>query len=111
MAATESIRIRVEPEFKERVTEMYAQRGTSVSAAVRRFLTDELAEYSSALSAFDAIMDSADRKIEASGLAEPSIDDINAYVARIRAERADQSLAARAGHSPIDHASQSLAAS
>ena len=92
MSATDSIRIRVEPEFKDRVSRMYAQRGTTVSAAVRAFLTDELTSYSSAVDAFDAIMASADAKAESSGLSEPTIDDINEYIARIRSERSEQAL-------------------
>lgn len=93
MSASDTIRIRVEPEFKSSVARMYAQRGTTLSAAVRAFLADELAAYSSALDAFDAIMESADAKAESSGLPEPSIDDINDYIARVRTERAGQALA------------------
>ena len=94
MTASDSIRVRVDPAFKESVTRMCAQRGTTVSAAVRSFLADELAAYSSASDALEAIFDSADRKLEASGLPEPTVDDINGYIADIRAERVSQSLAA-----------------
>ena len=93
MAATETLRIRVEPGFKESVTRMYQQRGTTVSQAVRSFLAGELAAHSSAADAFDAIMASADAKAASSGIGEPTIGEINDYIARVRAERADQSLA------------------
>ena len=94
MTASDMLRIRVNPDFKRDVTRMYEQRGTTVSAAVRSFLADELASYSSALGAFDSIMASVDAKAQASGLGEPTIGEINGYVARVRAERAGEALAA-----------------
>lgn len=94
MTASDTLRIRVEPEFKKEITRMYEQRGTTVSAAVRAFLADELASYSSALDVFDSIMASADAKTEASGLREPTIDEIRDYIDRARAERSKDALAA-----------------
>lgn len=94
MAATDTLRIRIDSDFKARVTEMYKQRGTTVSQAVRSFLAGELAALSTAADAFDAIMASADAKAAASGLPEPSISDINDYIANVRAERAGQALSA-----------------
>ena len=94
MTASDVLRIRVDPEFKESVSHMYEQRGTTVSQAVRSFLVEELAAYSSAVDAFDAIMASADAKVEASGMREPTIDELNDYVSRIRAERSGLALAA-----------------
>ena len=94
MTASETLRIRVEPGFKRDVTRMYEQRGTTVSAAVRTFLADELSSYTSALDAFDSIMASADAKVQAAGLREPTIDEINDYISRVRAERAGEALAA-----------------
>ena len=93
MTASDTIRVRVDSEFKARVTRMYRERGTTVSHAVRSFLADELAAYSTAADAFDAIMASADVKLEASGIGEPSINEINDYIANVRAERVEQSLA------------------
>ena len=94
MTASDTLRIRVEPEFKREVSRMYEQRGTTVSQAVRSFLASELSVYKSSVDAFDAIMASADRKVAASGLREPTIDEINDYIARVRTERAGASLAA-----------------
>lgn len=94
MTASDTLRIRVEPEFKRDVSRMYEQRGTTVSQAVRTFLAGELSAYRSSLDAFDAIMASADAKVAASGMREPSIEEINDYIARVRSERADASLAA-----------------
>lgn len=93
MAATEILRIRVEPEVKEALTKLYKAQGTTVSQAVRGFLSDELAKQSSALDRFDAIMASADEKTKSSGQSEPVIDDIVAYIEKVRCERqADASL-------------------
>ena len=94
MTASETIRIRVDPDFKEAVTRMYQRRGTTVSQAVRTFLAGELSASADATDAFDAIMASADAKAKASGLGEPTIGEINDYIARARANRAAQSLAA-----------------
>ena len=93
MTAAEVLRIRVEPEFKDKVVRMYQQRGTTVSHEVRAFLARELAANTSAVSVFDSIMASADEKVQASGYNEPTIDDINDYIARVRAERVDDALA------------------
>ena len=92
MAHDEVIRIRIDAEDKQDLTEMYAQRGSTISQAVRTFLKGELQAYRSAVDVFDAIMASADQKIAASSLPEPSIDEINDFVARIRAERAQQAV-------------------
>ena len=93
MAATDSIRVRVDPGFKDEVVRMYAQRGTTVSQAIRSFLADELASHNNALAAFDAIMASADAKVAASGMPEPTIEEIDEYIGAIRKERAEQALA------------------
>ena len=94
MKASDILRIRVEPDFKRRVTSMYEQRGTTVSQAVRTFLADELAAHAQAADEFNAIMAAADEKLAASGLGQPTIENINDYIAHVRAERADAALAA-----------------
>lgn len=92
MAQDEVIRIRIDADDKRDLSQMYAQRGTTISQAVRTFLKGELQAYRSAVDAFDAIMASADTKLEASSLPEPTIDEINDFVSRIRSERSQQAV-------------------
>ena len=92
MATDDVIRIRIDAEDKKGLTEMYARRGTTISQAVRTFLKGELQTYQSASDAFDAIMVSADQKLAAASLPEPSIEEINEFVSKIRSERAKQAV-------------------
>ena len=92
MAATDMIRVRISPEDKERLTRMYAARGTTISHEVRAFLLSELEKNQDPLAVLDGIAASARRKVQASGLPEPSVDDIVAYVERIRDERQGDGL-------------------
>ena len=86
MPATEMIRVRIEPEKKERLQSIYAARGTTLSQAVRDFLDSELAQ-NDPLSVLDGIAESAARKVEASGAPELTIDDVVAFVDSVREER------------------------
>ena len=86
-ALTDSVRIRIEPEKKRALERLYAQRGTTISQAVRGFFDEELASQANPLDRFDAIMDAADAKADSYGAPEPTIDDIVAFVDRIREER------------------------
>lgn len=92
MAQDEVIRIRIDAQDKVDLAQMYAQQGTTISQAVRTFLKGELQAHRSAVDAFDAIMASADTKLAATGLSEPTIEEINAFVSSIRAERAQQAV-------------------
>ena len=92
MAATETIRIRIDPEVKNSLTHMYARRGTTISQAVRTFLYEELENERTALDRFDAIMTAADAKMESAGEPEVSIDDIVTYIDSVRDERRAGSL-------------------
>lgn len=92
MPATETIRVRIEPDVKNSLTQLYKARGTTISQEVRTFLYEELAQNASALDRFDAIMASADAKLESAGEREVSIDDVVAYVDRVREERHAEAL-------------------
>ena len=85
-AMTETIRVRIEPEKKATLTRLYKRRGISISQAVRQFFDSELDR-------FDAIMASADKKLDAYAAPEPTVDDIVNYVESIRAERAKDAVA------------------
>ena len=84
---TDTVRIRIEPEKKRALEALYAQQGTTISQAVRSFFDDELASCANPLDRFDAIMASADEKVEAYGAPESTVDDIVSFVERVREER------------------------
>lgn len=89
---TEMIRIRIEPEKKAALTRLYQSRGMHISQVVRDFLDDELEAMGNPLDRFDAIMESADKKLGAYNGPEPTIDDIVAYVERVRSARVCDSV-------------------
>lgn len=92
-AMTDSIRIRIEPSKKIALTKMYQLQGKSISSAVRGFLDSELAMKGNPLDEFDAIINQVDEKLHAYGGPEPTVDDIVAYVERIREARAQDMVA------------------
>lgn len=61
----EVLRIRIEPEKKLALNDLYAKRSTNISKEVRSFLDRELESMSNPLDRFDAIMASADAKLDA----------------------------------------------
>ncbi|MDR1713441.1 MAG: type II toxin-antitoxin system RelB/DinJ family antitoxin [Coriobacteriales bacterium] len=87
MEATDVIRLRVDPKTKSEFTEKCAERGTTVSQALRELINRELADGASPAERFQAIMESARLKVESSGIEEPTIDEINEYIAAVRQER------------------------
>ncbi len=90
---TETIRIRIEPEKKAALTRLYQSRGMHISQAVRDFLDDELEAMGNPLDRFDAIMASVDERLKAYDGPEPTIDDIVAYVEKVRSARVCDSVA------------------
>ncbi|WP_172135157.1 hypothetical protein [Adlercreutzia sp. ZJ473] len=86
-AMTDVIRIRIEPEKKTALAELYRSRGTNLSQAARDFFDTELESAESPLDRFDAIMAAADEKLDAYEAPEPTIEDIVAYVEKVREVR------------------------
>lgn len=84
---TETIRIRIEPDKKAILTRIYDNRGTSISQAVRDFLDKEIESSADPLDRLNAIFASADAKLDAYGAPEPSVEDVAAYVERVREQR------------------------
>jgi antitoxin component of RelBE/YafQ-DinJ toxin-antitoxin module len=95
-AKSETIRIRIEPNKKAALTAIYAAQGTTISAAARAFLDAELAAHQNPLDAFDAIMASADAKLDAYGAPEPTVDDIVNFVDAARQNHAAGAVACKA---------------
>jgi len=87
MKATDTIRIRIEPALKSKLQKRCDERGITLSQLIRDFLAKEADRPVTTAERFDAIMSSAKAKAGATGLSDPSIDDINNYIATIREER------------------------
>jgi antitoxin component of RelBE/YafQ-DinJ toxin-antitoxin module len=87
MPATDTIRIRIEPQLKHGLQERCEQQGTTLSQVIRDFLKAEAARPVTALERFDAIMQGAEQKNASSGVREPDIDEINRYIEDVRAQR------------------------
>lgn len=90
---TETIRIRIEPSKKAALSRLFEQRGTSISQATREFFDSELETAANPLDRLDAIMSSADAKLNAYEAPEPTIDDIVSFVESARAERSKDTAA------------------
>ena len=86
---TDTIRVRIEPEKKTLLTKLYEEKGTNLSQAIRDFLDKETESQSDPLDRFNAIMASADKKREAYGAPEPTVQDIVDYVDKVRESRQD----------------------
>jgi hypothetical protein len=86
MSATDIIRIRLEPELKAAFTKRCAQKGVSASQVLRGFVQQE-ATQARAVDRLDALLAKASQKNASSGLSSPTIDDINAYIAKVRKDR------------------------
>lgn len=87
MSATDTIRIRIEPQLKNSLQEYCARRGTTISQEIRDYLNKKLLDQASTLERFDALMLSAEKKLESSGLPAPTMDELNAYIKSIREQR------------------------
>jgi hypothetical protein len=73
--------------MKESLKRLYDQRGITISEAARQMFEHELTRTQSASSQLDAILESAAQKLESTGLPSPSIEEITAYIEKVRAER------------------------
>jgi len=87
MRATDTIRIRIEPSLKKKLQELCDERGTTLSQIIRDYLVKEAERPLTVADRFDAIITGACAKKDATGLAEPSIDDVNSYIDSVRKER------------------------
>jgi antitoxin component of RelBE/YafQ-DinJ toxin-antitoxin module len=89
MGATDSIRIRIDPQLKNDLQDFCDRRGTSISQEIRSLLSEKLKKQASALERFDALIANSEQKLNAAGLPEPTIDEINLYVIQVREQRCE----------------------
>ena len=93
MSATEIVQFRVEPSVRRDLESRCARRGVSVSQGLRDIVMVDLYGEKPPADELASIIASADEKLDASGLPEPSVDQIVEYCERVRAERSAQMLA------------------
>jgi antitoxin component of RelBE/YafQ-DinJ toxin-antitoxin module len=86
MSATDIIRVRLEPELKAAFIKYCEQKGVTVSQALRDFVQQETTS-TSIVDRFDALLLKASKTNVSSGLRAPTIEGINAYIAKIRQDR------------------------
>lgn len=86
-----ALRTMLTPAMKAEYKAFCAARGQGMSERVRMLILNDMAG-EDAGKRFDSIMASAATKNEASGLKTPSVEEINAFVDGVRAERIGDAL-------------------
>ena len=77
---------------KERFQDKCAQTGQKMSERMRFLVMRDIEEASTPAARLSGILASARVKNEAAGLAEPTIEDIDAFIDAVRAERIEAGL-------------------
>lgn len=91
-AAGEVMRVILPPAIKSQFQSKCNDHGQKMSERMRQLVVQDLAAQESPADKLSAILASAERKKEASGLPEPSIEDIDAFIDAVRAERISSGL-------------------
>ncbi len=95
--ATEVIQVRVDATMKRELEELSAKRGVTLSQGIRDILSTELnraktKDKKSPAEEFDEILQEADERRKASGLPDPSIEQIVEFCDKVRAERIAEAM-------------------
>ena len=90
MSATCVLQTRVDEKTKQRAQKAFKRRGMTVSEGLRLALDHEIRNAPSAADRLDFIFTDADKKCEAAGLKEPTIDSIVNVCDDIKQERAQK---------------------
>lgn len=93
MAKMDTIQFRIPHQVKEDFANKCSAEGKTVSEGARSLLEEYLYGEESPLDELEGIFADADEKTSAASLPEPTIDEINDYCSKVRAERASQMLA------------------
>ena len=88
----EIIRFLIPSGAKERFQEKCARSGQKMSERMRYLVMRDIEDVPTAASRLSDILASARAKNEASGLAEPTIEDIDAFIDSVRSERISSGL-------------------
>lgn len=90
MATTCVLQTRVDKETKEKAQKVFAMRGITVSEGLREALYNEIGEKSSAASRLKSVFNEADKKREAAGFTEPTVESIVNFCDSIKEQRAQE---------------------
>ena len=86
-AESQVLRVVLPAAVKAEFSRRCAERSQGMSERVRQLIVLDLEETESPAQRFEAILSSARRQVAASGLPQPSIEDIDAFIERVRDER------------------------
>ena len=92
VANDEVVRFMIPSATKERFQEKCARSGQKMSERMRYLVTRDIGEEPTAAGKLSDLLASARAKNEASGLAEPTIDEIDAFIDQVRRERIESGL-------------------
>lgn len=86
-AASEVMRVVLPPVLKSQFQDKCAKQGQKMSERMRQLIVQDLSQERTAADELAGILASATEKNEASGLSEPTIKDIDAFIESVRDER------------------------
>ena len=92
IANDEVVRFMIPSATKELFQEKCARSGQKMSERMRYLVARDIADEPTPADRLSGILASARAKNEASGLAAPTIDDIDAFIDAVRAERIESGL-------------------
>lgn len=91
-ATSEVMRVVLPPQLKAQFQEKCNRQGQKMSERMRQLVVQDLAQSESPADKLDRILASAEVKNKAAGLPEPTIEDIDEFIAAVRAERIEDGL-------------------
>ena len=92
VANDEIMRFMIPSKTKEQFQEKCARSGQKMSERLRYLVARDIADEPTSADRLSGILASARAKNEASGLAEPTIDEIDAFIDLVRTERIESGL-------------------
>ncbi len=91
---SEVMRVVLPSSLKSQFQHKCAEQGQKMSERLRQLIVQDLAQEQTAADRLSSILESAAKKNEASGLPEPTIEDIDAFIDSVRDERVSAGLVA-----------------
>jgi len=83
----EVMRVVLSPALKSQFQDKCTRNGQKMSERMRQLIVQDLAQEKTPADKLTEILASADRKKKASGLVEPTINEIDAFIAAVRDDR------------------------
>jgi len=83
----EVMRVVLSPSLKSQFQDRCAEQGQKMSERMRQLIVSDLSQEKTPADKLEGILASANRKKKASGLPEPTIEEIDAFIDSVRSER------------------------